>query len=234
LQDVATIINKWKDFQEKSFRIVAFGSSNTELSWWSNGRHNWVDWLYINVRANIGRNVIVINQGIGGDTTKQLLSRIDRDVLSFQPSIVIITIGGNDAAKGISLTEYTANLQNICSLILKNNGLPVLQTYYCPVYDEGITGFKELFEKVVQANRDISKKLGLPLIDQYRMLEPFYRKNRDDYKKMMRDWLHVNYLGNFIVGLNASKALGLPDLQIPEDIEHDVKFLINKMYEYAE
>jgi hypothetical protein len=51
---------------------------------------------------------------------------------------------------------------------------------------------------------------------------------------MMRDWLHVNYLGNFIVGLNASKALGLPDLQIPEDIEHDVKFLINKMYEYAE
>jgi lysophospholipase L1-like esterase len=231
MKDVAKIFKGWKDSQDESFRVVAFGSSNTELSWWSNGRHNWVDWLYINFRANIGRNVTVINQGISGDTTQQLLDRINRDVLSFQPSMVIITIGGNDASKGISLSQYIENLQYICSIIQENNSLPVLQTYYCPVYNEGTEGFEELFEDFVQANRDISKKLSLPLIDQYAKFEPFYRKNKEDYKKIMRDWIHVNYLGNFIMGLNASKALGLPELEIPEDIEHDVKFLLKKMHE---
>ncbi|NLB42559.1 MAG: hypothetical protein GX815_09940 [Clostridiales bacterium] len=172
-----------------------------------------------------------MNQGIGGDTTHQLLSRIDRDVLSFQPSIVIITIGANDASKGITLAQYIENLQQICSIIHNNNALPVLQTYYCPIYDDGIEGFEELFGGFVQANRDISKKLGLPLIDQYSKLEPFYRRNEEDYKKIMRDWIHVNYLGNFLMGMNASKALGLPELEIPEDIEQDVKFLLKEMHE---
>lgn len=230
MHDVVEMINGWKDYQDKSFRIVAFGSSNTELSWWSNGRHNWVDWLYINFKANIGRNVTVINQGIGGDTTQQLLSRIDRDVLSFHPSMVIITIGGNDAIRGISLAQYIENLQQICSIVQKNNALPVLQTYYCPIYDDGMQGFEKLFGGIVQANRDISKKLGLPLIDQYSKLEPFYRKYPEDYKKIMRDWIHVNYLGNFLMALNASEVLGLPELEIPEDIEQDVRFLLTKMY----
>ena len=229
MQDVAEMINRWKESQDESFRVVAFGSSNTELSWWSNGRHNWVDWLYINFRANIGRNITVINQGIGGETTQQLLSRIDRDVLSFQPSMVIITIGGNDAAKGISLEQYKENLERICSIIQKNNALPVLQTYYCPIYEDGIEGFEKLFEGFVQANRDISKKLELPLIDQYSNFEPFYRRHKEDYKMIMRDWIHVNYLGNFLMGLNASKALGLPELEVPEDIQDDVNFLLGKM-----
>ena len=47
----------------------------------------------------------------------------------------------------------------------------------------------------------------------------------------MRDWIHVNYLGNFLMGMNASKALGLPELEIPEDIEQDVKFLLKEMHE---
>jgi lysophospholipase L1-like esterase len=233
LQDLSRIFDKWRNEQEKSFRIIAFGSSNTELSWWSKGRHNWVDWLYINARAAIGRNVVVINQGISGETTRQLLDRINRDVLSFQPSMVIITIGGNDSMKGMTLAQYIENLRRICLIIRENDGLPVLQTYYCPVYDEGPEGFEALFSQFVQANRDLSKELGLPLIDQYKILEPFYKNNKEEYKKIMRDWIHVNYLGNFIMGLNASRALGLPDLEIPEDIEHDIKYLLGRIQEYG-
>ena len=109
----------------------------------------------------------------------------------------------------------------------------MLQTYYCPVYDEGPEGFEALFSQFVQANRDLSKELGLPLIDQYKILEPFYKNNKEEYKKIMRDWIHVNYLGNFIMGLNASRALGLPDLEIPEDIEHDIKYLLGRIQEYG-
>ena len=38
----------------------------------------------------------VINAGVAGDTTSQGLSRVDADVLSRNPQIVIIVLGGND------------------------------------------------------------------------------------------------------------------------------------------
>lgn len=83
------IIQQWKEQPDKSYRVIAFGSSNTELSWSNNGRHNWVDWLSINLRDSIGHHVSVVNQGIGGETSDHLLARIDRDVLSFnRPSLL--------------------------------------------------------------------------------------------------------------------------------------------------
>src|SRR5262245_61802467 len=42
----------------------------------------------------------VINQGVTGSTTVQAFSRLNR-ALGFQPEIVIIQLGGNDAAQGI-------------------------------------------------------------------------------------------------------------------------------------
>lgn len=64
------IIYSWKNDTSKQHRIVAFGSSNTELHWHSGGRHNWGDWLNINIRENIGRHMLVINQGICGDSSR--------------------------------------------------------------------------------------------------------------------------------------------------------------------
>lgn len=233
MKDVISITEEWKACQKRSFRIIAFGSSNTELSWHNKGRHNWVEWFNINIRANVGRNVTVINQGISGETTRELLTRIDRDVFSFQPSMVIVTIGGNDAAKGISSANYSNNLRRLCSMIKNNNALPILQTYYCPMYHEGREGFERDFEILMQINREISKEMDLPIIDQYKIFEPFYRNDKNEYKKLMRDWIHLNHLGNLIMGMNVSKYFGLPDVKIPEDIQDELKPLIGQMFRYT-
>ena len=44
----------------------------------------------------------VINVGIPGDTTAWALRRPERDVLSKNPDIVLITLGGNDFKNGLS------------------------------------------------------------------------------------------------------------------------------------
>lgn len=232
MQDLISIMNDWKDNQNESFRIIAFGSSNTEVFWHSGGRHNWVDWLNINMRATIGRNVTVINQGISGETTTDLLNRIDRDVLSFRPSMVIVTIGGNDASRGLSPSKYRSNLKRICSIIQDSGALPVLQTYYCPMYHEGSEGFQEDFETLMQINREISGDMCLPLIDQYKIFEPFYRASKAEYKKLMKDWIHLNHLGQVIMGMNISKSFGLTELQIPQDIQGELDPLIEQVYSY--
>ena len=37
----------------------------------------------------------------------------------------------------------------------------------------------------------------------------------------------------FHYGLECLKGSGLPDLEIPEDIEHDIKYLLGRIQEYG-
>ena len=43
----------------------------------------------------------VLNKGVPGDTTARALARLDQDVLSQSPRIVLITLGGNDLKNGV-------------------------------------------------------------------------------------------------------------------------------------
>lgn len=224
------IIQQWKEQRDKSIRVIAFGSSNTDLTWAHNGRHTWVDWLYINMKAHIGRHVQVVNQGIGGETTDNLLARIGRDVFSFEPSIVIITIGGNDCLRNMPLEQYADKLRSICSLIQRRGALPILQTYYCPMYHMGRDGFRHQFESFMEANRTLAREMGLPLVDQYSKFEPFYSRYPEQYARMTRDWIHLNHLGNFFMGQHISRHFGLPDLPVPQDMQEPIGELASLMH----
>lgn len=223
-----TLLDQYKNQTDKSIRIIAFGSSNTELSWHSEGRHNWVDWLSIRIREQIGQHIQVINQGIGGNNSEQLLNRVERDVLSFKPVIVIITIAGNDAQCGFTNFQYENNLRKLCVLLMENEILPVLQTYYCPVYIASPNGFEEKFKQFMDINRSLAEELCLPLIDQYSFFEPLYRNAPDIYAELMLDWLHLSYYGNFIMGLNVARAFGMPDFPAPLDIKEKVDIFLEE------
>lgn len=227
------IIQQWKGVTDKSCRICAFGSSNTALSLFNNGRHNWVDWLYINLRKEIGNHVTITNMGIGGETTIDLLDRLERDIRPLQPSYVIVTIGGNDAASGMPTELFADRLKRICSTIREYNSIPMLQTYYCPVYRQGPPGFQARFEANMQVNRDVARELGLQLVDQYTYFEPLHRIDPDQYEKLMQDWLHVNHLGNLMMGQYISSCFGLPPIPVPADLKKEFMPLFDLMNSLA-
>lgn len=229
------IVRQWRERNDQSIRVVAFGSSNTEKSWSSHGRNNWVDWLTVNLRAHGGTHINVINQGISGETTVELLGRIERDVFSYNPALVMITIGGNDAKnlqKNISLQRYTDNLRKLCSDLRSRDVQVVLQTYYCPMYHLGPDGFREKFESYMEANRILAKEMSLLLVDQYKQFEPMYTAHPEAYGQLMRDWIHVNPFGNLLMGQHVSRAFGLPELQIPEDIKEEFEAILSRL-EYS-
>lgn len=70
----------------------------------------------------------VVNMGISGDTSRDLLTRWEEDVLSLQPQVVTVMIGINDVwhtfnrpharAAHISEEEYRENLRNIAKKTL--------------------------------------------------------------------------------------------------------------------
>lgn len=81
----------------RHFVIVALGDSNTEVNWTTQGGLNWVGLLQAGLfeSGHAGRYT-VINAGISGDTATNALGRLQRDVLSRDPDLVIISFGGND------------------------------------------------------------------------------------------------------------------------------------------
>jgi len=160
-----------------------------------------------------------------------LLARIDRDVVSYRPSAVIVTIGGNDANLGVPPAVYAGQIREICGILRANGAVPILQTYYCPLYHEAGDGYVAAFEANMQAKRDVADELGLVLIDQYRRFEPMYRRYPDEYAKLMRDWLHLNHLGNLLMAQNIGDRLGLPPIPIPPDLSRDAGLLLARMDE---
>ena len=59
----------------------------------------------------------VINAGAPGDTTGDLLARLKRDVLSHNPTTVLVFIGGNDYLYGVPRTRFAEQLEAIASQI---------------------------------------------------------------------------------------------------------------------
>ena len=75
-----------------------------------------------------GKGYYILNKGIPGNNVNNLLKRLERAVLSNQPSLVIIMIGTNDMvnpAKMLTYSAYTDKLNMLVSRI-RENGADVL------------------------------------------------------------------------------------------------------------
>ncbi|MEU7803370.1 GDSL-type esterase/lipase family protein [Micromonospora arborensis] len=54
-----------------------------------------------------------VNAGVNGDTSADLLQRLDTDVVACRPSAVTLLIGTNDVRDGVPLNQYRDNLRAI-------------------------------------------------------------------------------------------------------------------------
>jgi acyl-CoA thioesterase-1 len=92
-------------------------------------------------------NIPVVNAGVSGDTTLQSLSRIDTDVLSKNPRIVIIELGANDVFQRIPIKDTRDNLRSIIDKLNDGNRKIYLARFYTDAIaramanDIGITNF---------------------------------------------------------------------------------------------
>jgi len=126
---------------------------------------------------------VIINAGIGGNNTADLLARIDQDCLSHKPDFTILMIGTNDmnSKKYIPLPEYEKNLRKIIGMILEVKSQIMLMTIL-PVYEphlytrheksfygkEGHKGRKEKVNEVIKKAADDYK---LHFLDMHRVFD---------------------------------------------------------------
>jgi len=99
--------------------IIAFGDSLVE------GRGTTAGGDFVSVLSKRLR-VRIVNAGRSGDTTRSALERLDRDVLSRNPRIVLVLLGGNDALRRVPARDTFGNLGTIVERIRARGAAVVL------------------------------------------------------------------------------------------------------------
>ncbi len=89
--------------------------------------------------------VPIINKGVTGSTTADALLRLERDVLSKHPDIVIIFLGGNDFFQNIPPEITFANLRQIINAIHGQNARVLL----IGINKGFLSTYEREFEKIV-------------------------------------------------------------------------------------
>jgi lysophospholipase L1-like esterase len=200
--------------------IVTFGDSVTA----PRGRTAVYADLLANDLSYAGKDVKIINAGIGGHTTKMAKARFEKEVLDVKPDVVVIMFGINDAAVDVwkdppadkprvSLADYRNNLTEMVQA-LKEQGMRVvlmtsnplywsattLELYGKPPYQpEDVDGFNVVLRDYITAVREIAKTEDVGLVDVFAAFEAYDAEPKHKPGALSPDGMHPADAGHRII-----------------------------------
>lgn len=174
---------------------------------------------------SIGSSLGVHNAGIGGNTTRDALKRLQTDVLKYQPRIVVMQFGINDSAVDVwrnppattprvPLAEYLDNLRRMIVAAQQAKAKVILMTtnplrwtsklkdvYGKPPYNPAAEdGFDSAtLAGYNEALRKLAAELKVPLVDVRAAYPEFAAKHQTTIEGMLLDGMHPNDLGQQLV-----------------------------------
>lgn len=157
----------------------------------------------------------VVNSGISGNTTQDILDDMENRVYRYNPSKVFIVIGINDLSRRKSVDEIVDNIKEIVNKIQENR--PYCKIYLESVYPVNTTENDKINMSTVTENRkneDIkkineelkkfSKEEKITYIDMFNLL-----KDEDDNLKLeyTTEGLHISEKGYEVITKEIMKYL---------------------------
>lgn len=183
---------------------VFFGDSITELC--------PTEEIYYDYVQKSG--VPVINRGIGAETTKTMLERIENNVIVLEPKNLVMLMGINDLGEGREIKDIVSNIEDMVILTKEKspNTNIILQAVY-PV-DTDRDSFYQNFQlrkrgnyKVIELNKkieEIARKHDITYLDVSEYLIDEKGMLKDEYTE---DGLHPNIKGYYAVKDEIVKSL---------------------------
>lgn len=181
-------------------RGVALGDSITQASDQDSTKTQGASWPNYLTMFSGGR-ATVVNAGIAGNTTAQMLARFDTDVTPHKPAFVALLGGTNDVGQGRSFADWSADVRAIVAKTRAIGAVPVLGTV--PPNNDGarrqaITHFNAWL-------RSYAESEGLTVIPFYTLLaDPVNGNFKAVYNN---DGTHPNNAGQAAMGQLASDTI---------------------------
>jgi lysophospholipase L1-like esterase len=152
----------------------------------------------------------IIGAGISGNKVPDLQKRLERDVLSKKPTLVVIYIGindvwhgENDPAKGTSKENYEAGLRDVIKRI-QDGGARVLLCTPSVIGEktDGSNKNDARLDEYSDISRKVAKEMKVPVCDlRQAFLKELKTKNPDNKERgiLTGDRVHLNDAGNKFV-----------------------------------
>lgn len=146
--------------------------------------------------------VRITNSGTSGNTSRDLLNRFDRDVVSLNPDWVSICIGINDVWRQFDCPaipdahvlpdEYRENVEKmILSVKDKVKGIFILTPYIMEPLREDM--MRKRMDEYVEICRQLAEKYGCIFVDFQKMYENYCQIRHSSY--IAWDRIHPNQVG---------------------------------------
>ncbi len=231
----------------KNDHIVFFGDSITQLGQRPGGYVDLINTAVTQQRPH--DRITVTGKGISGNKVPDLLRRVERDVLSLEPTKVVIYIGTNDvwhwhkphpvtkeAREGTSAEDYQAGIQYLITLFKEHKVEPILMT-------PAVIGEDIKSERVETARLDqycdivraLARENQLDLIDLRQEFLSHLQTNNPENKNrgiLTADTVHMNANGNLFIAQQLGKLLGLTieksSITFQEKPDFDIYLLIGQ------
>ena len=171
------------------------------------------------------KNVEVIGAGISGNKVPDLEQRLQRDVLSKKPDIVVIYIGINDVwhwnrNRGTKKEDFKSGLERIISQIQHAGAKVILSTPSVIGEKTDATGeFDSMLEEYSAISRNVAKKQHVQLLDLRKaFLAHLKEHNKDNVARgvLTTDGVHLNAAGNKFVAGQMLAVLGVEQPVVEE------------------
>jgi lysophospholipase L1-like esterase len=225
---------------EQGAKIVFLGDSITQAGAGPNGYVTIVKQRLAARHAELGAEVI--GAGISGNKVPDLEKRLERDVLSKQPTLVVIYIGINDVwhsqqGRGTPKEEFDAGLRRIIQQIRgKGAGVLLCTASVIGEKHDGSNLLDKMLDEYCETSRKVAADLKVPLLDlRQKFLNHLKSHNPDNAEKnvLTTDGVHLNAAGNRFVAEQMLGALGLTDSQ-DKLLRHIVLFKFKETTSKAE
>ena len=174
--------------------IVAFGSSSTAGFGVTSPAFTYPNRLADQLRRKFPRaDITVLNRGIGGEDTPEMMKRLQVAVLDAKPDLVIWQFGTNAVIRGDDTAE-TERL--VMDGIEKMRAIGADVVMIDPQYVPAITAKPESANKMVRLMSHIAHIEHVGLFPRFAVMKDWYANQSDSYSNFTyQDGLHLNDWG---------------------------------------
>jgi lysophospholipase L1-like esterase len=178
--------------------------------------------LVAEAMKDAGRPIVVIPAGVSGNMSRDMLARLDRDVLSKKPDWMTLSCGVNDvwaAEKGVPLDKFELNITTIVDSATRA-GIKVVILTATMIYEnpQWITNVR--LAPYNDFLRALAAQRHLPLADlnadMQAELQRLWSAPHKPGNLLTIDGAHMNALGNEMMAAGVLKAFGFTDAQLEQ------------------
>jgi lysophospholipase L1-like esterase len=179
-------------------KIVAIGSSSTAGAGATDAAHAYPNQLALALNRRFPRSdVTVLNKGVNGEQTADMLARFDRDVFAEHPDLVVWQTGSNEILKNSNPEAFKRLVgEGLARLQAAGIETILMDAQYAPAVLA-----KPVYAKINDTLRQLSQNSKVAFFDRFAAMRYWLNSGKQDLAHIVaKDQTHMSDAGYRCVG----------------------------------